>query len=925
MNTETTVEKKPKKKKIITIFILMCILGVAGFIANTYRLDKQKDEKSAYMALRFLEYSDYSMASEYIDKIDSKTTQKVDFARSSAEVIKQKQSGNETLYAINLDIVSTDFKMNEERTSIVEELQNINNDTTSYVSITDDIISSMKIPEKRSEVYSMQFDMESQAINTGYVDETQSEQYAKLAGKDAQENLALTVALSTGDYYGAVQEAITRVQRKPSAENRLILADTIASAAYAGYSIEESQFYSALGKEFDYEKYEKETEKLQKEIEDLQNKIDEKQSQLDSETDGDRTTKLNEDLNDLNDQMNKLQKNRNNTMIYKAMNSILNIPTVEADIIEAKLYYAMDENQKAMDTLVKASDSIEKKLSSNDTAKQGLDLIQRLRSGEVDSAVAKDENANRLLTNMFQSTIDIPIKTNEDYYTVNLASDLAGAILSEYKYQDNDIYISSVDDSEYPNIEISVTALEELLKALLNKKNIVLKDTHKTIDSYEVEKEESGQASICFVVDVSGSMDGQPLNDAKSALVSFADTLDNGTEVALAQFDDMGTIVTPITININEFVNASKNLNGGGGTDIGAGILSGVEALRNASGDKNLILMTDGQSDIDYSVVDQAAEEGVTIFTVGFGQVNEEMLEEIATRTGGTFTLADNSGDLSAVYNAIGALIGNRITIRYTVTENVEEVPRYVFIRATDFNTSSKRNYRTNLDEEDSTVLDSFYIRNVSIYELGDMQWYTEDNVDLYLETTNDDNVSSIELNGRTYSPEEDEWQLRFLIAPFTQEGLYDLIVNFKDGSSFTAEKAVVVYDGSRENAVLYYPEIKIGCVLIEPNRAIIMPDGTTVLEQPDVYDYKTENEEATLSAYTYTTWFLSGYTYSNQIEEGQNYYNWGEQAQFHMTGELMLSGSDAQNQGEGGYETISACGKLVGTITPDQCSIQKE
>ena len=43
--------------------------------------------------------------------------------------------------------------------------------------------------------------------------------------------------------------------------------------------------------------------------------------------------------------------------------------------------------------------------------------------------------------------------------------------------------------------------------------------------------------------------------------------------------------------------------------------------------------MTDGQSDIDMGVVQEAAAEHITIFTIGFGDVNDELLQSIADQT----------------------------------------------------------------------------------------------------------------------------------------------------------------------------------------------------------------------------------------------------------------------------------------------------
>lgn len=914
--------KKINKKLVFLVVVILCVLSLAGILLSNYFRDIAKDEKNAYIALQYLGIKDYDIASGYLEKVDSKTSKKVDFARGAAEVIEQSLIGNNTLYKIKLDILTTDFSMNDERTSIMEELQTVDAETSSYSYLIADIVDSMDISAKKLEQYQLQFDIESQAMINGYLDETRSQEYADMCGKDEEENLQLTVALSSGDYNAAVKEAADRVAKKPSSKNRLLLADILARAAYAGYSIDESVFYYALGKEYNVEQAYKESQEIQEKMAKLQERITNLQNQIYDETNGSKTTELNERLEDLYDQQNELSNKSNYKIIYKAMNSISNVPTAEAEIVQAKLYYAMGKKEQAIDTLVDASDSIAVKLSSNDAAKQGLDLIRGLSSGEVDTSVTKQSSANQMIKNMFDSTIDIRVKKQSDYYMTSLADDLTNSILAEYKYQNNEVYISAFDESNFPEISFTVTARDEILEDILDKDNCIIKDTHYEV-KYNAETEDDVNAAICFVVDISGSMSGEPLENAREALISFADTLDAGTEVSLVTFDDAGYIVTPVTTDIYAFTAASGNIIDGGGTNISAGINSGIEALQEATGAKNIILMTDGQSDVDYTVADEAASQGITIFTIGFGDVNTEVLEEIAERTDGTFTLAASSGDLTNVYESIGALIGSRVRITYTVTDSPEDVPRYAFVRCENFNASKKYEYRT---EEEKSCADGFYITNSMVYSLQDMEWNANDSGMIWcqFETSNSTDIVSLEINGQEIIPELDESgiQISFEMGAITQEGLYDITVNFKDGSQYVVKDVIVVYDNERENSYIYYDEIHIGSVILNPSNIIMMPDGTAVLTNTTLYD-NVLNDEYTLNACTNNLIVLENFTFSDQTFEDGYYLNWGDSAQFHMDGVLILNGSDAQNSNGG--TSISAIGKLVGYIDNEQCRITQE
>jgi len=107
------------------------------------------------------------------------------------------------------------------------------------------------------------------------------------------------------------------------------------------------------------------------------------------------------------------------------------------------------------------------------------------------------------------------------------------------------------------------------------------------------------------------------------------------------------------------------DLEANGGTYMHAGLRKGTALMdlrSNSSRDKVMILLSDGENscschddDTKYWA-EKAAENGVTIYSIGFGEdsyLNEPLLEEVANTSGGSYYHAENSSELDAVFDDI--------------------------------------------------------------------------------------------------------------------------------------------------------------------------------------------------------------------------------------------------------------------------------
>lgn len=159
---------------------------------------------------------------------------------------------------------------------------------------------------------------------------------------------------------------------------------------------------------------------------------------------------------------------------------------------------------------------------------------------------------------------------------------------------------------------------------------------------------------IVLVLDRSGSMDGEPLEETQNAAARFVDTvLEKNSRVAIVSYDDSAIVDCEFSSDANELKNCIFNLDAGYSTNIYDGMENAEYLLQNSSADKKIIvLMTDGLPNLGYmlngrysdALIEYSSElmnEGIYIYTLGFFQYldyggteryeAQQMLEKMAS------------------------------------------------------------------------------------------------------------------------------------------------------------------------------------------------------------------------------------------------------------------------------------------------------
>jgi molecular chaperone DnaK len=169
-------------------------------------------------------------------------------------------------------------------------------------------------------------------------------------------------------------------------------------------------------------------------------------------------------------------------------------------------------------------------------------------------------------------------------------------------------------------------------------------DVNETIDEIinrllrerEEQKKLASEFEIMFMVDTSGSMDGEPLNRAMRACRDFVAELNlNYSKVSVVDFADLCKFACKAENNLRTIDKAISSLgsnNCGGGTS--ASPLSDCGGKFSSKGKRIIVVLTDGawsEQNSEKAAAQRLKKDEITIYAVGFGDADERFLDSIAS------------------------------------------------------------------------------------------------------------------------------------------------------------------------------------------------------------------------------------------------------------------------------------------------------
>lgn len=221
---------------------------------------------------------------------------------------------------------------------------------------------------------------------------------------------------------------------------------------------------------------------------------------------------------------------------------------------------------------------------------------------------------------------------------------------------------------------------------------------------YEEQNAEGEGVDIVLCIDVSGSMTAQDLTPnrleaAKKVAIDFVNRRITD-RIGVVIFSGESFTQCPVTTDHQVLISAIGNIRNGlleDGTAIGSGLGTSVDRLRESkTKSKIIILLTDGENNgglIDPQTAKEIAKAfNVKVYTIGVGtdgyapqpvntpmgvvmqqgkvSIDEKLLKEIASETGGKYFRAKDNEGLAGIYSEIDQLEKSKVEIstrtRYT-------------------------------------------------------------------------------------------------------------------------------------------------------------------------------------------------------------------------------------------------------------------
>lgn len=166
--------------------------------------------------------------------------------------------------------------------------------------------------------------------------------------------------------------------------------------------------------------------------------------------------------------------------------------------------------------------------------------------------------------------------------------------------------------------------------------------------------------NICMTADLSGSMMGTPLAEAKSVMSQFLSNVQQqaGDEVSLISFNDEVSVHTTFSNDIASVANAVNALNipQDKSTALYDALYVSLQQTAQQSGAKCIIAFTDGEDNASQvtpeAVAAYSRDLNIPIYIIGVGSLgNTAKLQEIADAAGGFYNSVSQISSMGDIYN----------------------------------------------------------------------------------------------------------------------------------------------------------------------------------------------------------------------------------------------------------------------------------
>ena len=231
-----------------------------------------------------------------------------------------------------------------------------------------------------------------------------------------------------------------------------------------------------------------------------------------------------------------------------------------------------------------------------------------------------------------------------------------------------EVTVQQVDASEFPKVKLYVNLKDpatqkvpdNLDKTLfyINKEDANQKYIKQVVTSVN-QLNEKESLKINMVADVSGSMDGAPLAEAKNIMTNFINSVqfDAGDLVELTSFSTGVRLEQEFCNDPNVLTNDISALYTSDMTSLYDALYTAVERVATQTGARCVIAFTDGNDNYSsctmQDVINVAKRYHVPVFIIGIGSINSNDISQIAAQTGGAYYNINTVDSMQNIYDQI--------------------------------------------------------------------------------------------------------------------------------------------------------------------------------------------------------------------------------------------------------------------------------
>lgn len=237
---------------------------------------------------------------------------------------------------------------------------------------------------------------------------------------------------------------------------------------------------------------------------------------------------------------------------------------------------------------------------------------------------------------------------------------------------------NQVDAATFPRIVSLVTVTNEAgyIVEKLDENNFeVHEDNVRELPIQVIELTDGGIGiSVVLVIDRSGSMEDEPIADAKQAASTFVGLMQIKDKSAIVSFSNTVRTDHPFSSNKDSLLAAIADINSDGKTAVFDAVIHAVNLMTDDLQNRAIILLTDGADNSSIHSYEEAliacTSREIRVFTIGLGlkrnSSEENVLKDLANGTGGMYYYSPTSSDLEEIYRMISKILHHRYQVSYT-------------------------------------------------------------------------------------------------------------------------------------------------------------------------------------------------------------------------------------------------------------------